>query len=238
MGIRDVVKRAVYGYKATSETYVAHLRAIGVEVGEGCEIFCPHETSIDTLNPHLLTKGDHVAITGPATILTHDYSVGVTKNWSHGEVLGAQKPVEIGDNVFLGWGCTVLPGTTIGDDVIIGAGAVATGKIVGEGVYGGNPARLICTLEDYYERRRRSQLPEAVEVYRRYAVRFGREPGPEVFHEYFYLFTPSAEGLDPVFRRKLDDQGNPEECLAYLREGRNDAPFASFDEFTEYARRQ
>lgn len=131
MGIRDAVKRAVYGYKATSETYVAHLRAIGVEVGEDCEIFCPHETSIDTLNPHLLTIGDHVAITGPATILTHDYSVGVIKTWTHGEVLGDQKPVEIGSNVFLAWGCTVLPGTTIGDDVVIGAGAVVTGKIAG-----------------------------------------------------------------------------------------------------------
>lgn len=68
--------------------------------------------------------------------------------------------------------------------------------------------------------------------------RFGREPGPEVFHEYFYLFTRGADGLDPAFRRKLDDHGNADECLAYLRDGRNDAPFASFEEFAEYARRQ
>lgn len=105
MGIKsrlvNAAKRAVYGYKATSESYVTHLRSIGVEVGEGCEIFCPHETSIDTNNPHLLTIGEHVSITGPVTILTHDYSVGVIKTWSHGDVLGAQKPVTIGNNVFL-----------------------------------------------------------------------------------------------------------------------------------------
>lgn len=238
MWFKSVLKKAVYGYKATSDSYVTYLRSIGVDVGKDCKIFCPHETSIDTLNPHLLTIGDHVSITGPATILTHDYSVGVIKTWTHGEVLGAQKPVSIGSNVFLAWGCTVLPGTIIGDNVIIGAGAVVTGKIAEDGVYGGNPARLICTLQDYYERRKRRQLPEALEVWRHYVARFGREPGREVFHEYFYLFTKSADDLDPAFRRKLDDHDNAEECLAYLYDGRNNAPFASFDEFAEYARRQ
>lgn len=133
-----VCKRLIQGYRATSESYVGHLRKIGVAVGEDCVIFSPGHTNIETLNPHLLTIGNHVAMTGPVTILTHDYSVGVTKLWTHGEVLGSQKPVIIGNNVFLGWGCTVLAGTTIGDNCIIGAGSVVSGHVEGNSIWGGS----------------------------------------------------------------------------------------------------
>jgi acetyltransferase-like isoleucine patch superfamily enzyme len=229
-------RKALYGHKATSDTYVEHLRSIGIEIGADCVIFTPESTHIEENNPHLLTIGDHVAITGPATILCHDYSVGVTKRWSHGDVLGSQKRVTIGNNVFLGWGCTVLAGTTIGDDAVIGAGAVATGNLPGGAIYGGNPARRICGIEEYYERRKAKQLAEALNVFDAYRERFGKVPPQEVFHEYFYLFSPKAEGLPEAFARKLEDKGNAEECLAYLRDGENDrAAFGSYEEFVEYA---
>ena len=130
-------KRVVQGYRATSESYVSYLRSIGVEIGDDVVIFSPGSTNIETLNPHLLTIGSHVAMTGPVTILTHDYSVGVTKIWSHGNVLGSQKPVIIGDNVFIGWGATILAGTTIGDNCVIGAGSVVSGHIEGGSIWGG-----------------------------------------------------------------------------------------------------
>lgn len=137
MGMVQSIKLArrwlLYGHKATSESYIEHLRNVGVAIGVGCEIFTPEATHIEENNPHLLTIGSYVSMTGPVTILCHDYSVGVTKRWSHGDVLGSQKPVTIGDNVFLGWGCTILPGTSIGEDAVIGAGAVATGKLRGGG---------------------------------------------------------------------------------------------------------
>ena len=91
-------------------------------------------------NPHLLTIGNHVMITGPVTILTHDYGWSVIKR-RYGEILGNQKRVSIGDNVFLGWGCTILAGTTIGANTIIGANSVCSGKIDGNSVYAGNPAK-------------------------------------------------------------------------------------------------
>lgn len=134
-----VAKRAVQGYRATSESYISHLRSIGVELGNDVVIFSPGRTNIETFNPHLLTIGSHVAMTGPVTILTHDYSVGVTKIWSHGDVLGSQKPVIIGNNVFIGWGATILAGTTIGDNCVIGAGSVASGRIEGNSIWGGGP---------------------------------------------------------------------------------------------------
>lgn len=235
--LRLLRRKALYGWKATSESYVAHLRSVGIEVGDGCEVFSPEVTHVDTTAPHLLTIGSRVAMTGPVTILCHDYSVGVTKVWSHGDVLGSQRRTRVGDNVFLAYGCIVLAGTEIGDDVVIGAGALATGKLRGGVVYGGVPAMPICTVEEFYRKRKERQLAEAVDQWHAYVGRFGREPAPEVFHEYFYLFTRGAEGLPTAFRRKLDDRGNAAECLAYLRDGRNDAPFASFNEFAGYARK-
>ena len=202
----------------------------------GCEIFTPEATHIEENNPHLLTIGSYVSMTGPVTILCHDYSVGVTKRWSHGDVLGSQKPVTIGDNVFLGWGCTILPGTSIGEDAVIGAGAVATGKLRGGVVYGGNPAKPICTIDEYYRRRKKKQLDEAIALFEAYRSRFGKDPDQELFHEYFYLFSPSEEGLSKAFRRKLLDKGNVQECLDFLRARRNEAAFSSYSEFCAHAK--
>ena len=170
MGLKASValacKRLVQGYRATSESYVEHLKKIGVAVGEDCVIFTPGRTNIETLNPHLLTIGDHVAMTGPVTILTHDYSVGVTKIWTHGEVLGSQKPVTIGNNVFLGWGCTVLAGTTIGDNCVIGAGSVVSGRVEGNSIWGGFLLRRYAawsiTTSDAKRSKWRKPLPSTV----------------------------------------------------------------------------
>ncbi|WIM26238.1 acyltransferase [Microbacterium sp. zg-Y625] len=57
-------------------------------------------------------------------------------------------PVTIGDRCWLGANVTVLPGVTIGDDVVVAAGAVVTRDLPGRAVYGGVPARLIRTLAD------------------------------------------------------------------------------------------
>lgn len=229
-------KRVLQGYRATSESYVAHLRQIGTEIGEDVVIYSPGRTNIDVLNPHLLTIGSHVAMTGPVTILTHDYSVGVTKIWSHGDVIGSQKPVTIGDNVFIGWGATILAGTTIGDNCIICAGSVVSGHIDGNSIWGGVPGKRICSLEEYYDRRKRKQLDEAVEIYKRYKQRFQKVPPKELFHEYFYLFTSSSADLCEVFRQKLDDHENADECMDWIDS--HDSLFDSFDSFCSFAERR
>jgi len=52
------------------------------------------------------------------------------------------RPVRIGSNVWLGGGAIVLPGVTIGDDAIIGAGSVVTRDVPAGATMVGNPARL------------------------------------------------------------------------------------------------
>jgi maltose O-acetyltransferase len=55
-------------------------------------------------------------------------------------------PVDIGENVFVGMGVRILKGVTIGDDSVIGAGAVVTSSIPAGVIAAGNPARAIREL--------------------------------------------------------------------------------------------
>ena len=53
------------------------------------------------------------------------------------------KPITIGDNFWAGGGVIVLPGVTLGNNVVVGAGAVITKSFGGNVVLAGNPARVI-----------------------------------------------------------------------------------------------
>ena len=57
-------------------------------------------------------------------------------------------PVHIGKNCWLGAGVIVLPGITIGDDTVVGAGSVVTKDIPSFSVAVGNPARVIKRYDD------------------------------------------------------------------------------------------
>ena len=97
MSIVNKFKKILIGYKSSSEGYVEYLRSIGVSVGQNVEIFRPFNTTIDTQNPHLLTIGNDVQITGPVTILTHDYSWSVLKR-KYGYIYGNQRKTVIGND--------------------------------------------------------------------------------------------------------------------------------------------
>lgn len=52
-------------------------------------------------------------------------------------------PVVIGDNCFLGMNATVLKGTRLGDNVVVGAGSVVCGTFPSNCIIAGNPARIV-----------------------------------------------------------------------------------------------
>ena len=56
-------------------------------------------------------------------------------------------PITIGDNAWFGGGVTILPGVTLGDNVVVGAGAVVTKSFGDNVVLAGNPAKIIKTLD-------------------------------------------------------------------------------------------
>ncbi|MDT0202636.1 acyltransferase [Nocardioides sp. AE5] len=94
-----------------------------------------------------MTIGDHVTVTGNVQFLTHDGGVWVLRH-EHPD-LDVFGPISIGNNVFLGFGATILPGISIGDNVVVGAGAVVTRDIPADCVAAGVPARPLRSLDDY-----------------------------------------------------------------------------------------
>ena len=155
--IRGLFKRIVYGYKATSHSYEIYLKKMGVQIGKNFKIYTPTETVIDTQNPYMLRIGDDVSLTGPVTIMTHDYSWKVFKVMD-GRILGNQQPVIIGNNVFIGWGATILAGSKIGNNVIIGAKSLVTSDCESNSVYAGNPAKRIMSIEELASRREKNNF--------------------------------------------------------------------------------
>lgn len=61
-------------------------------------------------------------------------------------------PVKIGDNVYVGMGAYIMPGVTIGNNVIVAAGAIVTRDVEDNIIVGGIPAKSISTIDEYYER--------------------------------------------------------------------------------------
>lgn len=58
----------------------------------------------------------------------------------------AAEPIALGNNVWLGGGVVVLPGVTIGENSVVGAGSVVTRDVPAGVVAAGNPARVLREL--------------------------------------------------------------------------------------------
>ena len=82
--------------------------------------------------------GDKTMIGPNVTIVTVNHEINPETR-----INAIPKPVKIGKNVWIGAGCTILPGVIIGENSIIGAGSVVTKDVPANIVVAGNPAKLI-----------------------------------------------------------------------------------------------
>lgn len=151
MKFKEIVKKLLYPNKCTSEAYIAFLRRGGVQVGEGTIFYSPMNTLVDETSMPFIEIGKNCRITGGVTILAHDYSYAVLRPVYH-KMLCKSGVTKIGDNVFIGMHAIILMGSQIGNNVIIGAGAVVSGAVPDNVVVAGNPAKVVCTLEEHYQR--------------------------------------------------------------------------------------
>lgn len=123
-----------------------YYKSKGVTIGENCRFI--GDVSLGS-EPYLVTIGNHVSISN-SKIITHDGGVWVFRD--DNPKIDFFAPVQIGNNVFIGEGCSILPGTTIGDNVVVGAGAVVRGELESDMVYAGVPARPIKAINEYWEK--------------------------------------------------------------------------------------
>ena len=98
---------------------------------------------IDPSHCYHITIGDNVTLAPRVHILAHDSSTYIFL----GKTRAAN--VVIGNNVFVGAGSIILPGVHVGNRVIIGAGSIVTKDIPDNSVAVGNPAKVICGIDEY-----------------------------------------------------------------------------------------
>ncbi len=104
-------------------------------------------TIIDDSHPWLISIGDNVEFAPRVHVLSHDTSTNLITGKTR---LGF---VTIGNNVFVGANTIILPNVTIGDNVIIGAGSVVSCSIPSNSIAVGNPAKVICSYDEYVNRK-------------------------------------------------------------------------------------
>ena len=89
-----------------------------------------------------------------------------------------------------------MPGTNIGDNSIIGVGSICRGIYPPNSVIAGNPAKVICSLEDYYFKRKEHYVNEAIETARIYQEKYNKWPDIHLMGEFFPLYLDrSPEAL-------------------------------------------
>lgn len=130
-------------------------------MGDNCSIM----SRTVPLYSKLIKLGDNVHLASNVSLVTHDithvmlnksqyiHSI-VGDDYKFPEKLGC---IEIGDDVFIGAGTTVLPDVRIGSHVIIGAGSLVNKDIPDNCVAAGVPARVICSIEDYLQKHLREE---------------------------------------------------------------------------------
>lgn len=118
------------------------MRKMGCHVGKGC--FIGDNVRIDTSHADMITLEDGVSLAGGSRLLCHqrdftDYHVGSDYN-----ALGYSiKPIVLKKGCLIGMESFVLPGVTVGEGAIVGAGSLVTKDIPAWTVATGRPAKVI-----------------------------------------------------------------------------------------------
>ncbi|KAL6453028.1 at Sophorolipid acetyltransferase [Candida maltosa Xu316] len=100
--------------------------------------------NLTILDVSVVKIGDNVMCGPNVSILTPSHPTDPTLR---GAALENALPITIGDNVWLGGGCTVLAGVTVGDGCVVAAGAVVNKDVPPNSVVAGVPAKVVKSME-------------------------------------------------------------------------------------------
>lgn len=215
----------------SSEEYVNYLKFHGVRVGKGVNFRDPYHTIIDITRPCLVEIGNNLDINSNFSIMTHDFSTFVFREY-YKDFVNSSGKVKIGNNIVFGRNVTVLKGVTIGDNCIIGAGSIVSKSIPANSVAAGIPAKVICTLDEYYKKRKSLQIEEALEYGAKLAkIRGGTENlKMSDFTEEWVLFLSEEEYLhNEEIRKHVDFRMKGRiDIPSFLKRPR---PYSDYNEF-------
>ena len=133
--INDKYKR--FNYKRKLNNLIAD----GLSLGKNVTIM--PEVIIDTRYPYLISIGNNCSLSNGVVILAHDATTFKFTGYTR---LGK---VDIKDNCYIGTNVIILPGVTIGPDVLIAAGSVVNKNIPPNSCVAGVPARFYYKFDDF-----------------------------------------------------------------------------------------
>lgn len=136
--------------------YVKYLKQLGIHF-VGIPEYISSDAYFDGHYYGGITIGDKVTISREVMLLVHDYSIvqglrAIADNNYTGGVSNTPHfmgRIKIGNNSFIGAKCSILPGTTIGQNCIIGAGAVVKGFIPDNSIVIGNPGHIVADTREW-----------------------------------------------------------------------------------------
>lgn len=143
--IKEIGKR-IYG-----KIKLQRLRKNGLRYGENFDV----ATNVNFgSEPYLISIGNNVRISMNTQLITHDGGIWTLRKMGLLEDEDCFGKIEIGDNVNIGMNVIILPGVKIGNNCVIGAGAVVTKSVPNNTIVAGIPAKQIETIEEYYEKKK------------------------------------------------------------------------------------
>ena len=124
---------------------IKYASLIGVKIGNNCFINTRNWGS----EPYLIKIGNNVQITEGVVFYNHGGGLVARRKYPNFDVFGK---IEVKDWAYVGSGSRIMPGVTIGEGSLIAAGSVVTKSVPDGEVWGGVPAKFICSVDDYIKR--------------------------------------------------------------------------------------
>lgn len=123
------------------------MEAIGsgeISIGDNCAV---------EQNVHIISEGNRLTIGDNTTISANVFISNVDHQYEdiNKSVMDqplVEKKTEIGESSFIGYGASILPGTTLGKHCIVGSNAVVKGIYPDNCIIAGVPARIIKRMDD------------------------------------------------------------------------------------------
>lgn len=140
-----MLKRIIQLYEKIAWPLEKQARKAGVKLGDRNFIRSRFWSS----EPYLITVGSDCAITSGVKFFTHGGARTARSLYPKFDFFGK---INVGNRVYIGTNSLIMSGVSIGDNVLIAAGSVVTKSIPSNVVVGGNPAKILCSLETFIER--------------------------------------------------------------------------------------
>jgi acetyltransferase-like isoleucine patch superfamily enzyme len=164
---RDITIKKLYAYNKLNpldrDARQIAIRELLGKTGDNCVVeqplFCTYgyntavgdnfflNVNCKLMDSGKITIGNNVFVAPNVCIITEEHAMDVKQRLAG---LEYTHPVNIGDNVWICAGAIILPGVTIGENCVIGAGSVVTKDIPPNSLAVGNPCKVIRTLTNDY----------------------------------------------------------------------------------------